>query len=190
MQDIVKIVIPRNSLVVLCGPAGCGKSTFAAKHFLPTQVVSSDDCRAQLSDDATNQEITAFAFQLMHFIVERRLWLRRLTVADATNLKREDRRPMIELAKRFGFNLAAIVFNVSLDICLTRNARRARTIPDDAIVAQHSLVQPTLASIKREGFHYVFVLDDKHQGLADIEVGSIVRRYRTGQPRGRHEDDS
>ena len=185
VQDIVKIVIPRNSLVVLCGPAGCGKSTFAAKHFLPTQVVSSDDCRAQLSDDATNQEITVLAFQLMHFIVESRLRLGRLTVADATNLKREDRRPMIELANRVGFNLAAIVFNVSLDICLARNAGRARTIPSEAIRAQHSLVQPTLASIKHEGFHYAFVLDERQQGLVEIEVGTKVRRYRTVRRRGR-----
>jgi len=169
--DIVKIVIPRNSLVVLCGPAGCGKSTFALKHFLPTQVVSSDDCRARLSDDSRNQEITQLAFQLMHFIIESRLWLGRLTVADATNLKREDRRPLIELANRFGFNLAAVVFNVPLDVCLSRNAGRARTIPRDAIVAQHELVQPTLASIKQEGFHYAFVLDENQQESAQIEAG-------------------
>ncbi|HEV8482392.1 MAG TPA: AAA family ATPase [Blastocatellia bacterium] len=184
------MVIPRNSLVVLCGPAGCGKSTFAAKHFLPTQVVASDDCRAQLSDDPSNQEITELAFQLMHFIVERRLLLGRLTVADATHLKREDRRPLVELANRFGFNLAAIVINVSLDVCLARNERRARTIPLDAIVKQHALLQPTLASIKREGFHYVFVLDEKQQELVQVEVGSIVRRYRTARRSRRPKQDS
>ena len=170
--NIVKIVMPRNSLVVLCGSAGCGKSTFALKHFLPTQVVSSDDCRARLCDDPTNQEITTLAFQLMHFIIERRLGLGRLTVADATNLKREDRRPMIELANRFGVNLVAIVFNVPLDICLSRNAGRARKIPAEGIVAQHSLVQPTLDSIKREGFHYTFVLDEKQQESVEIEAGT------------------
>jgi len=104
----------------------------------------------------------------MHFIIESRLWLGRLTVADATNLKREDRRPLIELANRFGFNLAAVVFNVPLDVCLSRNASRARTIPTDAIVAQHSLVQPTLASIKQEGFHCAFVLDEKQQASAQV----------------------
>jgi protein phosphatase len=179
----MKTVIPRNSLVVLCGPAGCGKSTFAAKHFLPTQVVSSDDCRARLSDDPTNQEITVLAFQLLHFIVEGRLRLGRLTIADATNLKREDRSPMIDLANRFGFNLAAIVFNVSLDICQARNAGRPRSIPTEAIVVQHALLRPTLASIRHEGFHYVFVLDEKQQGLVEIEAGDIVRRYRTTRHR-------
>jgi predicted kinase len=186
----VRIAIPKNSLVVLCGPAGCGKSTFAEKHFLATQVVSSDGCRAQLSDDPTNQEITLLAFQLLHFIVERRLSLGRLTVADATNLKAEDRRPMIELANRFGFNLAAIIFNVSLDVCLARNAGRTRSIPAEAIMVQHSLLPPTHASIRHEGFHYVFVVDEKQQGLVEIETEEIVRGYRTTRQRRRPGPDT
>ena len=38
--------IPDLSLVVLVGVSGSGKSTFAARHFKPTQVLSSDFCRA------------------------------------------------------------------------------------------------------------------------------------------------
>jgi predicted kinase len=33
---------PELSLVVLIGASGSGKSTFARKHFLPTEVISSD----------------------------------------------------------------------------------------------------------------------------------------------------
>jgi protein phosphatase len=126
----------------------------------------------------------------MHFIVERRLLLRRLTVADATNLKREDRRPLIELANRFGFNVGAIVFDVSLDICLTRNEGRARVIPPDAIVAQHALLNTTMSSIKREGFHYAFVVDEKRQGLVEVEARGVVRRHRTARRRRRPKPDS
>ena len=42
----MKITIPELSLVALIGPTGSGKSSFAAKHFQPTEVVSSDVCRA------------------------------------------------------------------------------------------------------------------------------------------------
>ena len=47
----MKLSVPKLSLVVLIGPSGSGKSTFARKHFLPTEVLSSDDCRGMVSDD-------------------------------------------------------------------------------------------------------------------------------------------
>src|SRR5439155_15286030 len=64
----MRISIPRLSLVVLIGPSGSGKSTFARKHFLPTEVLSSDACRAMVSDEENNQAVTNDAFELLHFI--------------------------------------------------------------------------------------------------------------------------
>lgn len=170
------IIIPRNTLVVLCGPAGCGKSTFAAKHFLPTRVVSSDDCRARVSDDPTNQAVSGHAFDLMHFIIEKRLYLSRLTVADATNLKREDRRPLIKIARRYNFNTAAIIFDIPLDLCLARNRARERVIPEVALIAQYELLLKTLRAIDREGFDYVYALDELTQSAIDVRVGRFVNR--------------
>ena len=71
----MKLTIPKLSLVTLVGPSGSGKSTFARKHFLPTDVLSSDACRAMVSDDEKNQAVAA-----------QRLALGRLTVVDATNV--------------------------------------------------------------------------------------------------------
>ena len=67
------IEIPDFSLVVLIGSTGSGKSTFAVKHFLPTEVISSDYCRALVSDDETDQSVTADAFELVREIAGRRL---------------------------------------------------------------------------------------------------------------------
>jgi predicted kinase len=167
------IIIPRNTLVCLCGPAGCGKSTFAANNFLPTQTVSSDQCRALVSDDPANQGVSGHAFDLMRFIIEKRLRLGRLSVADATHLKREDRKPIIKMARHFGFNAAAIVFNIPLDVCLARNRARARVVPEDALRAQHDLLINTLNTIRREGFDYVYVLDE----IAQAETGVRASRY-------------
>ena len=69
----MNIAIPEFSLVLLIGASGSGKSTFARRHFLPTEVVSSDACRGLVSDDANNQEATGDAFALLHTIVEIRL---------------------------------------------------------------------------------------------------------------------
>jgi hypothetical protein len=52
---------------MLAGPSGSGKSTFAATHFLPTEVLSSDESRARVADDATAQHVTEDAFALLHF---------------------------------------------------------------------------------------------------------------------------
>lgn len=171
-----RIVIPRNTLVMLCGPAGCGKSTFAAKHFLKTQVVSSDDCRAIVCDDPTNQSVSGHAFDLMYFIIEKRLRLGRLTVDDATNLKSEDRKPVIKLAHGFGFNAAALVFNIPLETCLARNRARTRVVPEDALRAQYDLLVNTLTTIRREGFDYVHMLDEIAQSESLVRITRYVNR--------------
>lgn len=161
---------------MLIGPAGCGKSSFAARHFWPTQVVSSDQCRAMICDDASQQRVTPLAFELMHSIIAMRLRCGRLTVADATNLKREDRRPLMKLARREGFNTAAIVFNLPLDVCLARNARRRRVVPAEAIALQYDLLLDTLSTIPREGFRYVWTLDEAAAEQARVKVTRWLNR--------------
>jgi predicted kinase len=160
---------------MLVGPAGCGKSTFAAKHFKPTQIVSSDHCRAMICDDPSDQRVTPLAFELMHSIIETRLRLGRLTVADATSLKREDRRPLMRLARRAGFNTAALVFDIPLAVCLARNARRRRVVPADAIAFQYDLLHKTLAAIAGEGFRHVRVLDEMAAAQANVRITRWVR---------------
>ncbi len=93
------ISIPKLSLVVLVGPSGSGKSTFARKHFLPTEIVSSDDCRAMVSDDENDQAVTPEAFALLHYVAAQRLALGRLTVIDATNVQPEARALLLDLAR-------------------------------------------------------------------------------------------
>jgi predicted kinase len=164
------ITIPRNTLVILVGPAGCGKSSFAARHFQPTQIVSSDECRALICDDAGNQRVTPLAFKLMHSIIEMRLRLGRLTVADATNLKGKDRRLLIGLAEQAGFNAAAVVFTTPLDVCLARNARRQRVVPAEAIALQYDLLLKALPTISREGFRQVWMLDEAAAAQVNVEI--------------------
>ena len=69
----MKITVPSTCLVVLIGASGSGKSTFARRHFLPTEIVSSDSCRGMVSDDETSLEATGDAFELLHYIAGKRL---------------------------------------------------------------------------------------------------------------------
>ena len=62
------LTVPELALVVLIGPSGSGKSSFAQKHFKPTEVLSSDYCRALVSDDENSLAATTDAFEVLHFI--------------------------------------------------------------------------------------------------------------------------
>jgi protein phosphatase len=176
LTSLNEFLIPRNSLVVLCGPAGSGKSTWAAKHFLPTQIVSSDECRALLFDDPANQSVSAHAFDLMHFIIEKRLALDRLTVADATNLKREHRKELIKIANHYYFIPVAVVFDVPAEVCLERNASRDRRVPREALLNQHEMLEKTMKAIDSEGFNSVYVMDQASQSNRPVRIGRYVSR--------------
>lgn len=157
MKD--KFSFPDLSLVVLIGASGSGKSTFAKKHFLHTEIVSSDYCRALVSDDENNLAATADAFDVLHYIAGKRLAAGRLTVADATNVKPEDRKPLIELARQFHCLPVAIVLNMPERICQERNhVRTDRRLGDHVARNQLNSLRRSLRGLEREGFRHVLIL--------------------------------
>jgi protein phosphatase len=145
--------IPADALVVLIGPSGAGKSTFAARHFAPTQVLSSDALRAMVADDANDQTVTDAAFELLHAALGMRLARRLLTVVDATNVERWARERLLAVARRHGRPAAAIVFDLPLATCLQRNAaRNDRRLPAASIRRQHARMRASLDGLVGEGF--------------------------------------
>src|SRR5215203_7181216 len=106
------ISIPNLSLVVLIGPSGSGKSTFARRHFRPTEVLTSDHCRALVSDDENDQSATADAFAVLHFVAGRRLARGRLVVVDATSVQPEARRPLVQVAREHHCIPVAVVLDL------------------------------------------------------------------------------
>ncbi|MBO0758353.1 MAG: polynucleotide kinase-phosphatase, partial [Bradyrhizobiaceae bacterium] len=157
--DKLDIAIPDFSLVVLIGATGSGKSTFAAKHFLPTEIVSSDKARGLVSDDETNQDVTADAFDLVRVIAEKRLKHRKLAVIDATNVRASDRKVWIDLARRWHALPVAIVIEPGVDICIERNKTRPDR-PFGAGVVQRMVaeIRRGLRGLQREGFRQVWEL--------------------------------
>src|SRR2546423_4997727 len=95
----MKMTIPELALVVLVGPSGSGKSSFASKHFKATEVISSDFCRGLVADDENDQAATKDAFEILHYVASKRLAAGRLTVIDATSVQVEARRSLVELAR-------------------------------------------------------------------------------------------
>ena len=164
--------IPAEAMVVLIGPSGSGKSTFAARHFAPTEVLSSDELRAMVADDASDQSATDAAFELLHTALAMRLAKRRLTVVDATSVEGWARERLLAVARRLGRPAAAIVFNLPLALCLERNAARTdRHLPPPAIRRQHARMRDSLDHLAGEGFAPVLVL----RSTAEVEALSLER---------------
>jgi protein phosphatase len=171
-----KFSFPELSLVVLIGASGSGKSTFARKHFLSTEVISSDYCRALVSDDENNLAATNDAFDLLHYIVAKRLAAGRLTVVDATNVKPEDRKPLIELARQFHCLPVAMVLNIPERICQERNRVRIdRRLGDHVAHNQLQHLRRSLRGLEREGFRHLLILSSSEE--ADSVVLERVPLY-------------
>jgi predicted kinase len=158
----VSLRLPRRTLLVLCGPAGSGKSTFAEQHFraVPTMVVSSDYCRALVCDDPANQQVNRDTFDVFHYIIQKRMFNGRFTVADSTALLPEARRRLWDLAFRHGYLKCLLVFKVSPEICLERDARRARQVGLAVIEYHARLLQKALQDIPGERWDQVHILDE------------------------------
>jgi len=159
-----KFTFPDLSLVVLIGASGSGKSTFARKHFLSTEIISSDYCRALVSDDENDLAATDDAFEILHFIAAKRLAAGRLTVADATNVKPEDRKPLVELARQYHCLPVAVVLNMPERICQDRNqVRTDRRLGNHVAHRQIQNLRRSLRGLEREGFRHVLILSSPEE---------------------------
>src|SRR5213596_2282582 len=155
----MKLTIPELSFVVLMGVSGSGKSTFAKKHFKPTEILSSDYCRGLVSDDENSQAATKDAFELLHFIARKRLAAGKLTVVDATNVQVESRKPLVEVAREFHCLPVAIVLDVPERVAHDRNkARPDRDFGPYVIRQQAQQMHRSLRGLEREGFRHIHVL--------------------------------
>lgn len=153
------LTLPNLALVALIGPSGTGKSTFARTHFLPTEVISSDFCRGLVSDDENDQAATKDAFDLLYFIAAKRLAAGRFTVIDATNVRPEDRKRLVALAREHHVLPAAIVFDLPERLCHERNAGRSdRSFGPHVIHQQFQSLHRSLRGLGREGFRNLNVL--------------------------------
>ncbi|MBJ8346221.1 polynucleotide kinase-phosphatase [Antrihabitans sp. YC2-6] len=165
-----EISVPALSLVVLVGISGSGKSSFAAKHFAPTQVLSSDFCRGLVSDDQNDQSATSDAFDVLHYIAKTRLERGLLTVIDATNVQRDARKSLVDLAKSCDVLVDAIVLEVPERVALERNKTRPdRDFGTHVIGRQHRDLRRTVGTIEREGFRRVHIL----RGVDAIDSATI-----------------
>ncbi len=169
------IRLPPGALVVLVGPAGSGKSTWAARHFQPTQIVSSDACRGIIADDESDQTASRDAFRLLYFILGERLRRGLLTVVDSTALQPSIRAELLKIARQHGSPTVAIVFALSQEVNQQWNASRTRRVPADALERHRKNLDLSLRLLPTESFNTIYMLSSPEDiASARVIVGSFV----------------
>jgi protein phosphatase len=141
--------------------------------FKPTEVLSSDFCRGLVADNENDQAATPDAFDVLYYIARKRLAAANLTVIDATNVKAEDRKSLIEMAREHHVLAVAIVFDLPASVCQERNRARAdRSFGSHVIRQQTDNLRRSLRSLKREGFHHVSVLSSPDE-VDQVEIERV-----------------
>ena len=154
------IEIPELALVALVGASGSGKSTFARTHFRSTEILSSDFFRGLVSDDENDQSSSHDAFDALYYLLEKRLARGKLTVVDATNVRTEDRKRLVETARKYHCFAVALVINTPERVCQDRNSLRPdRQFGPHVVRRQINDLRRGLRGLEREGFRHVHVLD-------------------------------
>jgi len=165
----MSIKVPPRTLLVLCGPAGTGKSTFAAQRFGRTVIVSSDHCRELICDDVNNQQVNRDAFDLFYYIINKRMFLGRFTVADSTALYADARRRLREMARRYGYLACLLIFDISQETCAQWNQGRERKVEEKVHPYHAKLLQQTLRDAPSEGWDRLHILGEEDMN-AVIEI--------------------
>ncbi|WP_088187858.1 ATP-binding protein [Desulfosporosinus sp. FKA] len=147
----------KNFLYILIGIPCAGKSTYADSFVLDKpnfRIVSSDEIRKLMTGTYrfsldSNREV----FETAKNIIHRKLESGSDVIFDATNINKDHRISVIDIAKRNNSIAVAVVFKTPLSICLIRNAQRnsERRVPEDVIIRMSNFTEVSIS----EGFEKI-----------------------------------
>ncbi len=145
---------PKGVVVLAIGLPGSGKSSWFKRHNI--NPLSSDTLRQLLFDDPTEQRFQDLVFSNLRSMLKARLIARRpMNYVDATNLSTHDRQGWIKMARDFGYEVHGVYFDVPVEVCLERNQRRQRVVPEDVMRRMASKLRPPTFE---EGFAKITVV--------------------------------
>src|SRR5919106_6908554 len=132
-------------------------STWAASHFPPDVIVSSDRLRALVGSGEDDITASADAFSLLDDIVLRRIARQLTTVIDTLGLDTERRQSWLALARQHGIPCVAVAFDTPAAECRERNRGRAKRIPADVLTAQLRTWRQVRDLLTTEGYDAVLI---------------------------------
>jgi predicted kinase len=153
----------KNILAVMVGISGSGKSTYGKglltsltlENGKPTELVSTDDIRLELTKNAEDQSQNSRVFSTARFRVRDFLSRDKNVIIDATSPTRRDRKDWIDIGKNADAEVRSYFINTNVAKAKAQNLKRDRNVPDWVIDKQlEKLAPPTT----EEGFDSVKVI--------------------------------
>lgn len=146
-----------NTLIIMCGLPGSGKSTIAKKISEKTgiRIFCMDDIREKVFHDVYNQDNGWVVFKILLKHVRRELKKGNSVIIDCTSVTKRDRKRYLDEFKGLYKNSCCIFLNTSLDECKARNKKRDKTIPEERIDHFNDKLQTPSYD---EGFTYLEVI--------------------------------
>jgi len=176
--------LPSPCVVILAGAGASGKSTWAAAHFPPDCVVSSDRLRALVGDGEDDIAASADAFAVLEDIVRRRVGRRLTTVIDTLGLDRERRTAWLGLARQYGLACVAVAFDTPAAECRARNRARAKRIPTDVLASQLRAWAGSRDALATEGYDAVLAPQTVRVVPEALVTATAAARRQYAQPTG------
>ena len=147
-----------NNLIVYLtvGVPGSGKSSWV-KNVASTNkdivLICPDNIRGELSGNEADQSVSNKAFQLARDRMEEALKNGKSVIIDATSVYKRARQQWLDIAKKYNAKTIAVVFEVTEQTAVERNAKRAaeggRNVPTHII---QSMISKYQVPQKSEGF--------------------------------------
>ncbi|MCW5314503.1 AAA family ATPase [Nostoc sp. KVJ3] len=160
------LLTPNSSLLLLIGLPGSGKSTFAKQllaEYPQMSLISTDAIRGKLFGSEALQGPWLLIWQEVERQFQQAISTENTAIFDATNAQRRHRREVIALARELGFaQITGIWVDTPVWLCLARNKKRSRQVPEEIILRMHRQLRDAPPSLK-EGLNGLIRLSEKSE---------------------------
>jgi predicted kinase len=120
----------RPEIIVMVGLPRSGKSTWVKENRFGRPVVSADDLRLLVYGERFNAEREAEMWKARGIALKMLMKYGVSLIIDETNTTKKRRKPIVDLAREYGYKAVAVVVNTSKDECI----QRATSNWDEAII--------------------------------------------------------